>query len=199
MKSGTAFLLIPHISAEIKGHLSKMYTITDFNNKRNKKNNNQSCFFSLPPDEKISWEKVKILCVWIWLYALIWALFPILGWGEYGPEPFGLSCSLAWGQMKKEDFSFVITMFSFNLVIPSVIIICCYFGITINLYFTYKRSMNNSSRVPNIVKLHRRLLIVSDFFFWWESSIIIGLGILYVLCLFNINIYLEGNTDLNGS
>uniref|UniRef100_A0A4W6DCK9 Opsin 8, group member b n=1 Tax=Lates calcarifer TaxID=8187 RepID=A0A4W6DCK9_LATCA len=66
--------------------------------------------------EKISWKKVKILCLWTWLYALIWALFPALGWGRYGPEPFGLSCSLAWGQMKHEGFSFVISMFSFNLV-----------------------------------------------------------------------------------
>ncbi|GAA6224495.1 opsin-5-like [Lates japonicus] len=111
--------------------------------------------------EKISWKKMKILCLWTWLYALIWALFPALGWGRYGPEPFGLSCSLAWGQMKHEGFSFVISMFSFNLVVPSVIIICCYFGIAIKLHFTYKKSMNNCNRIPNIVKLHRRLLIIA--------------------------------------
>ncbi|XP_051264845.1 opsin 8, group member b isoform X2 [Dicentrarchus labrax] len=112
------------------------------------------------PSEKISWMKVKILCLWSWFYALIWALFPILGWGRYGPEPFGLSCSLAWGDMKNEGFSFVISLFSLNLAMPSVIIICCYFGIAINLYFTHKKSMN-SIRVPNIVKLHRRLLIIA--------------------------------------
>ncbi|XP_022621041.1 opsin-5-like [Seriola dumerili] len=113
------------------------------------------------PSEKISWKKVKMLCICIWLYALVWALFPVLGWGRYGPEPFGLSCSLAWGEMKHEGFSFVISMFSLNLVMPSVIIICCYFGITIKLYFTYKNSMNNSSRIPNIIKLHRRLLVIA--------------------------------------
>ncbi|KAI3364524.1 hypothetical protein L3Q82_011311, partial [Scortum barcoo] len=113
------------------------------------------------PREKISWKIVKALCMWIWLYALIWALFPILGWGRYGPEPFGLSCSLAWGEMKHEGFSFVISMFSFNLMIPTVVIVGCYFGITINLFFTYKKSVSNSSRVPNIIKLHRRLLIIA--------------------------------------
>ncbi|XP_012722095.2 opsin-5-like [Fundulus heteroclitus] len=112
------------------------------------------------PREKISWNKVKLLCLWTWLYALIWALFPILGWGRYGPEPFGLSCSLAWGQMKHEGFSFVISLFSMNLLMPSVIIIGCYLGIAIRLYFTYKNSMNNK-HVPNIVKLHRRLLIIA--------------------------------------
>ncbi|XP_028295783.1 opsin 8, group member b [Gouania willdenowi] len=113
------------------------------------------------PKDKISWKMVKILCLWTWLYAVIWALFPILGWGRYGPEPFGLSCSLAWGQMKEEGFSFVMTLFSFNLAIPTIIIICCYFGITIKLYITYKKSMNNSNRIPNIVKLHRRLFVIA--------------------------------------
>ncbi|XP_008396501.1 opsin 8, group member b isoform X1 [Poecilia reticulata] len=112
------------------------------------------------PKEKISWKKVKMLCMWTWLYALIWALFPILGWGRYGPEPFGLSCSLAWGQMKHEGFSFVVSLFCVNLLVPSVIIIFCYFGIAIRLYFTYKKS-TNSNHIPNIVKLHRRLLIIA--------------------------------------
>ncbi|XP_054900143.1 opsin 8, group member b [Poeciliopsis prolifica] len=112
------------------------------------------------PKEIISWKKVKMLCMWTWLYALVWALFPILGWGRYGPEPFGLSCSLAWGQMKHEGFSFVVSLFSVNLLAPSVIIAFCYFGIAIRLYVTYKKSAS-SSRVPNIVKLHRRLLTIA--------------------------------------
>ncbi|KAM7368159.1 hypothetical protein PAMP_014405 [Pampus punctatissimus] len=114
-----------------------------------------------PTKEKISRNKVKVLCLWTWLYALLWALLPVLGWGSYGPEPFGLSCSLAWGQMKHEGFYFVIFIFSFNLIIPSVIIICCYFGIAIKIYYTYKKSMNNSNQIPNYVKIHRRLLIIA--------------------------------------
>uniref|UniRef100_A0A8C6KKK0 Opsin 8, group member b n=1 Tax=Nothobranchius furzeri TaxID=105023 RepID=A0A8C6KKK0_NOTFU len=112
------------------------------------------------PREKISWKLVKILCVWTWLYALIWALLPILGWGRYGPEPFGLSCSLAWGQMKHESFSFVISLFSINFLVPCLVIVCCYFSIALKLYFAYKTS-TNSNHLPNIVKLHRRLLIIA--------------------------------------
>lgn len=113
-------------------------------------------------EEKISWKSVKIMCVWIWFYSVIWAMFPILGWGRYGPEPFGISCSLAWGQMKNEGFSFVVAMFFFNLAMPSVVIICCYFGVAISLYCTYKKTMNNGNNIPVIIKLHRRLLIVCD-------------------------------------
>ncbi|XP_068433601.1 opsin 8, group member b [Clinocottus analis] len=123
------------------------------------------------PNEKISWRKVKMLCLWTWLYALVWAVFPFVGWGRYGPEPYGLSCSLAWGQMKHEGFSFVISLFSLNLILPSVIIVCCYFGIAIKLYHTYRISKNNSNRIPNIVKLHRRLLAI---------AVLISLG--FVVC-----------------
>ncbi|KAL3052807.1 hypothetical protein OYC64_005351 [Pagothenia borchgrevinki] len=123
-------------------------------------NKNSTPFF-YSADEKIGWRKVKILCLWVWLYGLIWALLPVLGWGRYGPEPFGLSCSLAWGQMKHEGFTFVVSLFTFNLVLPSIIILCCYFGIAIKLFFTYKKSISNINRVPNNVKLHRRLLVIA--------------------------------------
>ncbi|CAM9322529.1 unnamed protein product [Lampetra planeri] len=63
--------------------------------------------------------------------------------------------------MKHENFSFVISMFCFNLAIPSVIIICCYFGVATKLYLTYKRTVNDSKHVPNIVRLHRRLMTIA--------------------------------------
>nr|XP_029534598.1 opsin-5-like [Oncorhynchus nerka] len=112
------------------------------------------------PKEKISRRNVKLLCLWTWLYALLWACFPLMGWGRYGPEPFGLSCTLAWGEMKEQGFSFVISVFSFNLLGPSFIILCCYFGIALKLYITYK-SLDNSKNIPNIIKMHRRLLIIA--------------------------------------
>lgn len=102
------------------------------------------------------------MCLWIWLYSVIWAMFPILGWGRYGPEPFGISCSLAWGQMKHEGFSFVVAIFCFNLAVPAVVIICCYFGIAINLYFTHRKKRTTGNRVPVVIKLHRRLFTVGD-------------------------------------
>ncbi|AWP19761.1 putative opsin-5-like [Scophthalmus maximus] len=113
------------------------------------------------PKEKITWRNVKMLCMWTWLYALFWALCPLLGLGQYGPEPFGLSCSITWRHLKHEGVDFIISMFSFNLVVPFVTIVGCYFGIAIKLYFIYKNSLDNNSQVPIVVKLHRRLLVIA--------------------------------------
>ncbi|CAL8313890.1 unnamed protein product [Boreogadus saida] len=116
---------------------------------------------NLSPREQISRRTVKILCAWIWLYALTWALLPVIGWGRYGPEPYGLSCSLAWRWMKVEGFSFVVTIMCFNLAFPSLVIVSCYFGISLKLYCTYRNSVEGGLQIPNIVKMNRRLLVIA--------------------------------------
>lgn len=117
------------------------------------------CFvFSI--EEKISKRNAKILVATTWLYALLWALFPLIGWGKYGPESFGLSCTLAWRDMKEHSQSFVITIFLMNLILPAIIIISCYSAIAVKLYITYK-SMDDNNRIPNMIKMQRRLMVVS--------------------------------------
>ncbi|KAF7690339.1 opsin-5-like isoform X1 [Silurus meridionalis] len=110
--------------------------------------------------EKITKRTVQVMLALTWLYALLWAVFPLIGWGAYGPEPFGLSCTLAWAEMKEHSPSFVISMFAMNLAIPAVIIVFCYFGITLRLYFYYN-SKENISIMQNKVKLQRRLMLIA--------------------------------------
>ncbi|XP_056125229.1 opsin 8, group member b [Rhinichthys klamathensis goyatoka] len=112
------------------------------------------------PKEKISKRSAKILVATTWLYALIWALFPLIGWGKYGPESFGLSCTLAWGDMKEQSQSFVITIFLMNLILPAIIIMSCYSGIALKLYVTHK-SMDDSNHIPNMIKMQRRLMVIA--------------------------------------
>lgn len=104
---------------------------------------------------------VKMLVVAAWLYALLWAVLPFVGMGEYGPEPFGLSCTLAWADMgrHRHGFSFVISMFTMNLAMPAVVIIGCYAGIALRLRVTFK-SINSCNHLPNAIKMQRRLVLV---------------------------------------
>jgi len=128
-------------------------------NNNNNNNNKRVCFRGA--GDRVSRRTVKILCAWTWLYALTWALLPLVGWGRYGPEAFGLSCSLAWVWMKADGFAFVVSMFTLNLALPALVILLCYFGISCKLYATYRKSSHRGLQVPNIVRMHRRLLIVS--------------------------------------
>ncbi|XP_073789197.1 opsin 8, group member b isoform X1 [Danio rerio] len=116
--------------------------------------------FLLLIEEKISKRNAKILVATTWLYALLWAIFPLIGWGKYGPEPFGLSCTLDWRDMKEHSQSFVITIFLMNLILPAIIIVSCYCGIALRLYVTYK-SMDDSNHVPNMIKMQRRLMVIA--------------------------------------
>ncbi|KAF5906494.1 opsin-5-like, partial [Clarias magur] len=108
--------------------------------------------------EKISKRTVQVLLAGTWLYALLWAVFPLVGVGTYGPEPFGLSCTLAWAEMKKRSPFFVISLFAMNLAIPAIIIICCYSGIILRLHLSYK-TLENANIIRRKVKIQRRLML----------------------------------------
>ncbi|XP_067274146.1 opsin 8, group member b [Pseudorasbora parva] len=112
------------------------------------------------PKEKISKRNAKILVAATWLYALLWAIFPLIGWGKYGPESFGLSCTLAWREMKEQSQSFIITIFLMNLILPAIIITSCYSGIALKLYVTYK-TMDDRNHIPNMIKMQRRLMLIA--------------------------------------
>ncbi|KAG7460733.1 hypothetical protein MATL_G00201940 [Megalops atlanticus] len=111
------------------------------------------------PKEKISKRNMQVLVLCSWLYALLWALFPVLGWGKYGPEPFGTACSIAWGEITQSSV-FIFSMFSMNLVIPATVIIVCYFGLALKLHIAYK-SLNNSNQIPNVIRMQRKLVTIA--------------------------------------
>uniref|UniRef100_A0A4W3I712 G-protein coupled receptors family 1 profile domain-containing protein n=1 Tax=Callorhinchus milii TaxID=7868 RepID=A0A4W3I712_CALMI len=72
----------------------------------------------------------------VWLYALIWAVLPLVGLGLYGPEPFGISCTLAWSELysSANSMSFIVASFILCTLLPTVIIATCYTGIAWKLH-----------------------------------------------------------------
>ncbi|RXM30241.1 Opsin-5 [Acipenser ruthenus] len=102
--------------------------------------------------EKISKKNVSIMILFTWLYALMWAVFPLLGWGKYGPEPFGISCTIAWGEFKVNGSTFIVCIFTLCTVVPALTIIICYFGIAWKIHKAYK-SMGNSNQMPSAMKI----------------------------------------------
>lgn len=96
----------------------------------------------------------------IWLYACLWAVFPLLGWGNYGPEPFGLACSVDWVgyQHSLNHSTFIVTLSVLCTFIPCLLLLFTYSGIAWKLHKAYRSIQNDDFRYGNI---ERRITLVS--------------------------------------
>lgn len=67
---------------------------------------------------------IRIACT-VWLVAAVWSSFPLLGWGEYVPEPYGLSCTIAWRgyHTSAKDAFYVICSFACFTLVPVLFIV----------------------------------------------------------------------------
>lgn len=73
----------------------------------------------------------------IWLFCLIWAVAPLLGWSSYGPEGVQTSCSIGWEERSWSNYSYLITYFLTCFVIPVAIIGFSYGSILSSLHKVY--------------------------------------------------------------
>lgn len=75
--------------------------------------------------------------------AVLFALFPLFGWGSYGMEAHGTSCGLAWQDRTVNSFSYIVFIGIVSYAIPLVIIAYCYLQIfkTVSQYFVFHNKL----------------------------------------------------------
>uniref|UniRef100_A0A8C6SJ15 Opsin 8, group member a n=1 Tax=Neogobius melanostomus TaxID=47308 RepID=A0A8C6SJ15_9GOBI len=109
-----------------------------------------------PPQTGVKFQRptIRILISGIWLYAGLWAAFPLLGWGSYGPEPFGLACSVDWTGYGESlsHATFIAALSVLCTFIPSVCILFTYFGIAWKLHRAYQAIQTQDFQYGNIEK-----------------------------------------------
>uniref|UniRef100_A0A672HFU8 Opsin-5-like n=1 Tax=Salarias fasciatus TaxID=181472 RepID=A0A672HFU8_SALFA len=68
---------------------------------------------------------IRAVCGSFWLVATVWSSFPLFGWGEYVPEPYGLSCTVAWRgyHTSAKDAFYVICSFACFTLVPVLVIV----------------------------------------------------------------------------
>ncbi|XP_037305018.2 opsin 8, group member c [Pungitius pungitius] len=68
---------------------------------------------------------IQIGCCALWLVAAVWSSFPLFGWGEYVPEPYGLSCTIAWRayHASAKDTFYVLCSFACFTMVPVLLIV----------------------------------------------------------------------------
>ncbi|XP_008335469.1 opsin-5 isoform X2 [Cynoglossus semilaevis] len=115
------------------------------------------------------------LCViFVWVYAGFWATMPLVGWGNYAPEPFGTSCTLDWwlAQASVSGQSFVLSILFFCLVLPTGVIVFSYVMIIFKVKSTAKEMSHFDARISNSHNLEMKLtkvamLICAGFLIAW--------------------------------
>ncbi|XP_047429140.1 opsin 8, group member a [Mugil cephalus] len=109
-----------------------------------------------PPKKGITFQRrtISIVICGIWLYAGLWALFPLLGWGSYGPEPFGLACSIDWTGYGESlnHATFIMFLSVLCTILPCLVILFTYFGIAWKLHRAYQSIQSNDFQNSNIEK-----------------------------------------------
>lgn len=102
------------------------------------------------------------MCCAIWLVATVWSSFPLFGWGEYVPEPYGLSCTIAWRgyHTSAKDAFYVICSFACFTLVPVLLIVVSQCRI---LYKVSRFSYSLSARGirNNLRRAEKRLSMVS--------------------------------------
>ncbi|XP_029314152.1 LOW QUALITY PROTEIN: teleost multiple tissue opsin b [Cottoperca gobio] len=61
-----------------------------------------------------------------WLYSVAWTVPPLLGWSKYGPEGPGTTCSVDWKTQTPNNISYIVSLFTFCLVLPFCVILYSY-------------------------------------------------------------------------
>ncbi|XDV41519.1 hypothetical protein PO909_010382 [Leuciscus waleckii] len=115
------------------------------------------------------------LClVFTWFYAAFWATMPVVGWGNYAPEPFGTSCTLDWwlAQASVSGQSFVMCMLFFCLIFPTGVIVFSYVMIIFKVKASAKEVSHFDTQNKNKHNLEMKLtkvamLICAGFLIAW--------------------------------
>nr|XP_033959334.1 opsin 9 [Pseudochaenichthys georgianus] len=88
----------------------------------------------------------------LWVYTSFWAVLPAFGFGSYGPEPYGTSCSINWWRIKTSlndrIYIFLIMMLCFGF--PALIIVASYVIILRKVY----RSSRTLASIPSASVSH---------------------------------------------
>ncbi|KAM3602430.1 uncharacterized protein V6R79_003965 [Siganus canaliculatus] len=133
-----------------------------------------------PPRTGVKFQRrtISLVISGIWLYASLWALLPVLGWGSYGPEPFGLACSIDWTGYKESlnHSTFIMTLSVLCTFLPCLVILFTYFGIAYKLHRAYQSIQSNDFHYGNVEKriTLMAVMISSGFLVAWTPYVAVS-------------------------
>ncbi|XP_031431952.1 opsin 9 [Clupea harengus] len=118
----------------------------------------------------------------VWVYTVFWACLPAFGFGSYGPEPFGTSCTINWWGMKLSlnDRAFILLILTLCFCVPTFIIITSYLAI----FYTVYRSRHTLASISSTNRTHSSkdlkltkiaAVVCSSFLIAWTPYAVVSL------------------------
>ncbi|KAB0358552.1 hypothetical protein FD754_002708 [Muntiacus muntjak] len=105
----------------------------------------------------------------IWAYAAFWTTMPLVGLGDYAPEPFGTSCTLDWwlAQASVGGQIFILNILFFCLLLPTAVIVFSYVKIIAKVKSSSKEVAHFDSRIHSSHVLEVKLTKLGASAFLW--------------------------------
>lgn len=119
--------------------------------------------FLPPPGVWLKRKHAFICLAVIWAYASFWTTMPLVGLGDYVPEPFGTSCTLDWwlAQASVGGQIFILNILFFCLVLPTAVIVFSYVKIIAKVKSSFKEVAHFDSRIHGNHVLEMKLTKVT--------------------------------------
>lgn len=119
--------------------------------------------FLPPPGVWLKRRHAYICLAVIWAYASFWTTMPLVGLGDYAPEPFGTSCTLDWwlAQASVGGQVFILNILFFCLLLPTAVIVFSYVKIIAKVKSSSKEVAHFDSRIHGSHVLEMKLTKVT--------------------------------------
>lgn len=117
--------------------------------------------FSVSPATWLEGANIHLVCVATWIIAAVWSSFPLFGWGEYVPEPYGISCTVAWRHYHTSmtDAVYVICSFACFVLVPVLLIVVSQCKILLKIY-RFSRTLSTEGFHINLRRAEKHLSVV---------------------------------------
>ncbi|XP_042869304.1 vertebrate ancient opsin-like isoform X2 [Penaeus japonicus] len=91
----------------------------------------------------------------VWVYSFLTTAPPLAGWGGFGVEGPGISCSIDWETRSFANTSYIVFLFALGLGIPLMIMIFSYANVISTL-----RQAGNSGLQAGVARAERRVALM---------------------------------------
>ncbi|KAI7800035.1 putative opsin-5-like [Triplophysa rosa] len=104
---------------------------------------------------------IRLVCAVTWLTAAVWSSLPLFGWGEYVPEPYGISCTVAWRRYhaSRMDAAYVICTFVCFVLVPILLIVILQCKILLKV-FHFSHTLSAKGIHSNLRQAEKQLSVM---------------------------------------